>query len=131
MLPKYKRLHTRYEYTKTRRRGKLIRNPLFNLYALSLDYVAAGTSLSDSRVGFVLSVGFDKRAVVRNRARRRLSHAVRDNFSLLKGLWWLVFYPEKACLDTDYEKLSTEVAKILQNLSVTGKSGDRNVQVHP
>ena len=69
-------------------------------------------SVEEPRVGFAVGRVLGG-AVVRNRIRRRLREAVRQNFA--PGLAAdLVVHPRKSALDADFSVLNTEIANAFQ-----------------
>lgn len=69
-------------------------------------------NLGFSRFGFVISKRIDKRAVVRNSLKRKLSKSVEEIFDRIEGGYDLVFYPNTNSLDSSQEELSKEVEKV-------------------
>lgn len=78
MLPKKHRITDDYDYKRVRRLGETFHTPLFILT------IAPAKDPTTLRFGFITSKKLDKRAVVRNRAKRLLREAVRENFDIFK-----------------------------------------------
>lgn len=126
MLPKKNRIHTRFEFGKVKKFGDSYRYRYFYLSALPisrLEKISRGRwdIGGQTQVGFLISNKFHKNAVVRNRVKRLFRESVRQNFDRIPKVtvgWWLVFNPRFSCLGASYEDINTEVAKVLQKLSV-------------
>jgi ribonuclease P protein component len=80
-----------------------------------MDIKIGQNNLQFSRFGFVISKKIDKRAVVRNSLKRKLSACVEEIFDRIEGGHDFVFYPKREILDINQEILSTEVKKMLEN----------------
>jgi len=111
MLKKENRLLTRFEFNKTRRFGRKSNTKYFYFFFLLQKNVA-----DPARVGFVATTHFDKRAVVRNRARRILREVFRKNFDRLRSGFWLVVYPKQEIKGISYEELNAQFNRDLPTL---------------
>lgn len=118
MLAKEYRLSQKYEFLKLKRRGQTKFTPLFNFSFLKAN--SAGEK-EMPRFGFIASTHLDKRATVRNRAKRKVREAVRlflkknppsPNFSALTG----VFIIKREAVSQSYEKIELEVNKVLSEV---------------
>jgi ribonuclease P protein component len=115
MLKRENRLKTRYEYNKVRRDGVHVTSDLFHLYYLKRG-VGAGKSPSPTKVGIVISNKFSKSAVKRNRVKRLIREAVRQNFDRIRPGYWIVIHPKFKTINASYEKINTDFTKILQKV---------------
>lgn len=113
MLKKENRLSSNYEFRLTHKYGKKIQGKFFYLYYLDRRKEDLGTP---TKVGIVVSKKFSKIAVVRNRIKRIFREVIRRNFDKIQPGFWIVFHPKKSSLDVDYEKIDTELNKILQKV---------------
>jgi len=113
MLKKENRLSSNFEFNVTRKYGKYYKGKYFHIYFLKPKNYEGPT-----KVGVVVSTKFDKRAVVRNRIKRIFRDIIRKNFESVsdKGLW-VVIHPKTACTNVEYEEISSEFNKILQEAS--------------
>ncbi len=111
MLPKQHRLSTSYEFNKTRKIGKSLRTPFFDIYYLELRNPQYPT-----RIGIVVTNRFSKSAPVRNRVKRVFREVFRLNLDKIKSGYWIVAHPKKLSEDKDYEAINAEFNKTLQKV---------------
>ena len=97
MLPRKNRLSSGYEYRRIRRLGRTYKCPLFNLTILE-------TGGKKPRFGIITSKRLDKRATVRNRMRRILAAALRDNLEELNKVVDVVIVVRPGMLDADSKR---------------------------
>ena len=108
-FPKAARLLKPAEFRKIYQDGIRISGPLFAAFCLRTERDAAQ---SGPRLGFTTPRAFG-RAVVRNRARRRIREALRVRLDTLTPDWDLVINPRRAVLDATHEELVREVERLL------------------
>jgi len=77
-----------------------------------MDIKSARNNLDYPRFGFVISKKIDKRAVVRNSLKRKLSASVEEIFDRIDGGRDFVFYPKSRIIDLD----TGEVKKEIENM---------------
>ena len=114
MLKKQNRLSSKFEYNVTRKYGKKLSGQLFHLFFLE----AKGYD-GASKIGIVVSNKFHKSAVKRNRIKRLFREAIKPYLTgrkIPKG-FWIVIHPKFNSVDKTYEEISTDVNKVLQNIS--------------
>ncbi|MCL5003896.1 MAG: ribonuclease P protein component [Patescibacteria group bacterium] len=108
------RLSQRKDFLLVKRRGQILNTPLF-----TLSYLKRNQALSFGiRFGFIISKGISKRAVKRNRVRRRVCEAVRlwlksQPEPLSKSSVDVVFIMRGRSLNAGYEEFSTLVNSVL------------------
>ena len=134
MLPKKNRIHTRFEFGKVKKFGDAYRYRYFYLYALPLTRLQEISQGrwdigGQSQVGILMSNKLHKNAVVRNRVKRLFRESVRRDFDKIAVGWWLVFHPRFICVGASYAEINTDVAAVLQKLSVAGKVRAKNLPV--
>ena len=78
MLSKLNRLKKKRDFEAVFKKGRSFKN---NLLIIKL----TANKLKESRFGFIVSQKISKKAVVRNKVRRRLSESVGKNLKLIKG----------------------------------------------
>ena len=72
------------------------------------------------RFGFIASTKFDKRAVVRNRARRILREAVREHLPQIKLGYDLVLIARREVKEASSAEVSASLNQILSKISLLG-----------
>ncbi len=103
MLTKKRRLSSA-EIEKVKKHGTYYQTPLFALLCMEAEEGA-------SRFASIFSRRLDKRATVRNRAKRLLMGATRELLSEIKEGYLLLFLPKKAILGQEKEEIKEEIEK--------------------
>ena len=104
------RLRLNADFRRVRHKGKSWANHLMVLCALPND-------LEHSRFGFAASKRIGK-AVVRNRARRRMREAVRLRRALISDGWDLVFIARSAIRHASYAEIAQGVEHLLRRANL-------------
>ncbi len=108
MLAKKYRFHRQNDVRRVYRDGQSARSK-----RISLKYLKQ-RSASNNRVAVVVSKKVDKKAVTRNRIRRRVYEIIRNNWSETTPGYDLVFTVyEKSVAALEHEELEAEVRKLL------------------
>lgn len=108
-LPKEFRLKKQKEFDKVKQQGQTVHSSLF-----VVSYI---DNQSDGpKFGFVVSKKIDKKAVVRNKIRRRLSEAIRCLFPQLKKDIYAVFLVKKRIKEANFKEIKEEIESISQLL---------------
>ncbi len=68
-----------------------------------------------TRVGFVCSKKISKKAVVRNKIRRRMKQAVRKQHVFLKKGYDIVFFARPAITNKDFWDIEKDIGQILKD----------------
>lgn len=126
MLPKANRLLHRQDFQTVYQHGHRVSSPHLSLRALSVlscPSLTASALLSDSpiptRIGIVVSrKTAGKRAVVRNRVKRRLRAACRQLLPQIQPGWLLVISARSGCAECDYGKFLQELEQLLAKTGV-------------
>lgn len=71
-----------------------------------------------TKVGFVISNKFHKKAVRRNKVRRIFREIIRSKMEKLGDNMWIVIHPKFDCLGKTYEEIDSDFNKILQKISL-------------
>lgn len=74
----------------------------------------ARNGLLHNRYAFVVSKKVDKRAVIRNKLKRRLSACIEKMFSKIKTGYDIVFFTKKAAVFQTVENLCAEIESALK-----------------
>ncbi|MGC8878907.1 MAG: ribonuclease P protein component [Anaerolineae bacterium] len=115
MKRKY-RLRDRADFQRTRQEGKCWGHRLVVLCALR-------NSLGYSRFGFAASRRIGK-AVVRNRARRRMREIIRVNMPAVEPGWDIVLIARPALLQATYSELTEAICELLRRAGLWVSCGD-------
>ncbi len=104
-------LRKKVEFSKTYRLGKSVRTPHYTIKALAVKE-------STIKLGIVVPKKVSKKAVVRNRARRRVREIIRKNISLaIPGFFVIVnIYTDLSSLN--HSELERDIIQSLQKLKV-------------
>lgn len=106
MLAKRFRLDKK-EFTFLKERGRKISTPFFSLLW--------GRGRGEGpRFGFVVSKKIDKRAVVRNKIKRRLAQALLSSLSKIRPEVWLIFLAKKSLREKNFKEIRKEIDRVLK-----------------
>ena len=100
MLPKKYRLIKDKDFAKVARHGRKSQGP-----ELSLKWIENNQSYS--RWGIIVSLKVDKRAVIRNKIKRRLRAILRENIDSLALGWDIIIITKDRIKDLDYSQLKS------------------------
>lgn len=76
----------------------------------------AKSGLEYPRFGFVISKKIDKRAVIRNSLKRKLSKCIEEIFDRIEGGHDFVFYPKQEVLEIKQEDLGKEIERVFKKM---------------
>lgn len=108
MLPAKNRLPLKSELERVKKEGKTFQGSLFGLI------VSLGKKKAPSRFAFIVSSKVGRRAHERNRIKRLLRQAARDNLDRLEKPIDGVFLAKKAILGKSYTEVEREVVRIFE-----------------
>ena len=74
--------------------------------------------LEDSRFGFVVSIKVSKKAVVRNRVKRIMRHAIHENLEKIKSGLDIVFFTRPGIEKLDGIEIRQQVMQLLTKLNL-------------
>ena len=114
MLPKENRLRKKKEFEKVIKEGKGVREGF-----LVLKYLKNNLNLV--RTGFVVSQKISKKAVIRNKVKRRLREIVRRNLEKLKPGYDLIFFTKKGIEEKDFWQIKEVVKELLKKAKLFKK----------
>lgn len=107
MLPKRHRITKEEEFKKVVNRGKLVGGELISLKVKK----ATG---GEARVGFIVGKKVSKKAILRNKAKRRLRAAVARFIEKLKPGADVVVMPRADITKRNFKEIALEVEKIFK-----------------
>jgi ribonuclease P protein component len=111
MLPKQNRLRARQDFTTVYQKG--IRQNRFALGLRAYRRHADYQTQQPLRVGISISTKVSKRAVVRNRIKRRLRAALRQLLPRLNNGWDLIIVVYPNALGCDYSEFLQQLEQLL------------------
>ena len=111
MLARKNRLGSGRDFIQVKAVGRTYSTPLFSLVIL------VRRDFSDPRFGFIVSRKFDKRAVVRNYARRRLQALVGADLAKFPDGTAAVFYVRSKLKEATDAQLSATLDSLLPKIS--------------
>ncbi len=109
MLPKAKRLTKKRDFLKLASKGHSVFGPFSTLRVRQ-------TPGHMSKVAFITSTKVFKKAVDRNRAKRRMREVIRLNWSDIPAEMHLLFVLKPESRDAKWEDLTTEVKRMLTRI---------------
>ncbi|MCP6718378.1 MAG: ribonuclease P protein component [Patescibacteria group bacterium] len=107
MLARLNRLKKKKDFEKVFKQGKGSKQ---DFLALKFDK----NNLKNSRFGFVVSAKVSKKAVIRNKIKRRLRESVRLRLDNIKKGFDIVFVTFEKIKEKDFEQINSLVEKILK-----------------
>ncbi len=111
MLPEKNRLQTNFDFRRLKKKGKAIQTSYFTL--LYYQPKISTKSKCPPRFGFIASKKFDKKAVVRNRARRLLRETIRYHLPKIKNNYDIVLIAKHAIKNASFQEVNASFNKIL------------------
>jgi len=112
-LAKKYRLGQQKEFELVKKRGKLYSTSLLGLLVLP-----AEKKETPSRFGFLISRKVDRRAVWRNRLRRRLAAVVNSLLPRIKNGWRVIFLPRPSLKDQSLTAIREMVEELLSQANL-------------
>jgi ribonuclease P protein component len=114
MLPKTNRIKKKKDFEIIFKKAQSFRNSLFILKVIE-------NSLGINRVGFVVSSKVSKKAVVRNKVRRRLAQIMKTKINDIKAGVDLVFIALAGIEKKDFSEVKDAVNSILIKTKLTDR----------
>ena len=106
MLKKINRISSRKEFLEIKTKGKINYSPIFGWLSLKKDDDL-------KKFGFVISKKISKRAVDRNKIKRRLAESIRKNLDSFEEGTRIIFLVKRDILNKKINEIEIEVKKIL------------------
>lgn len=107
MLKKINRISSRKEFLEIKNKGKIISSSLFGAICLV-------DETEEIKFGLVISKKISKRAVDRNKIKRRISEVLVKKLDKFKPGTKIVFLAKKSLLGADIEKIEEEIDKLIK-----------------
>ena len=105
MLKKINRIGSRKEFLEIKNKGKLIGSPAFGILILEKDD-------EEKKIGFIISKKVSKRAVDRNKIKRRIAEVVKKNLEKFEPGTRIIFLAKKETLNKKVEEIENEIKKL-------------------
>lgn len=121
MLPKHHRLRRSRDFSQVYRQGRKAVSAHLLVRVWSLPPAAresTSPNAPDSRIGIVVSLKVHKRAVVRNRLKRRVRAALRTLLPRLRGSQWIVIGLKPEAAECEYGEFLRELEQLFTKLEV-------------
>ena len=106
MLKKTNSIGRKKEFLEIKNKGNILNSPLFGAVTLQDD-------TEDLKFGFVISKKISKRAVDRNKIKRRMSEVLVKNLKKFKLGTKIVFLAKKNLLRASIEEIEEEINRII------------------
>ena len=108
MLPWTERLRLRSDFATIYKRGRVYHNTYLKLYVCPL------LGESAKRAGFIVSKVVSKKAVVRNRLKRRIREAYSQLSPNIKLGYMLLFVAKKTCVGAEFLVIENSLQKLVE-----------------
>jgi len=107
VLKKINRIGNRKEFLEVKNNGEMIYSPIFGALVLKKDDDL-------KKFGFVISKKISKRAVDRNKIKRRMTEVLRDYLDKFENGTRMIFLAKKEILNKKVEEIEVEIKKCLK-----------------
>lgn len=123
MLPKLNRLKKKRDFEILFNEGRFFRGALIDMKVWKIDpkkYPKREYSVSDLKIGFVVSTKVDKRAVNRNRVKRQMREVVRLLLlkDSLKNGYMMAFIARGPILKKTYADIQNDIVGLMQSANL-------------
>ena len=119
MLKKINRIGRKKEFLEIKNKGKIINSPLFGASTLV-------DETGEIKFGFVISKKISKRAVDRNKIKRRISEVLVKKLDNFKPGTKIVFLAKKSLLGASILKIEEEINKVFQFVRLSANQKKQN-----
>ena len=106
MLKKINRISSRKDFLEIKSKGQLYSGPFFGGLYLKTDDETI-------RFGFIVSKKISKRAVDRNKIKRRMSEVLKVNLEKFSPGTKIIFLAKKSLLEAKREEIKKEVSRLI------------------
>lgn len=121
MLKKINRISRRKEFLEIKNKGKIINSPLFGAISLV-------DETQEIKFGFVISKKISKKAVDRNKIKRRMSEVLIKKIDKFKLGTKIVFLAKKSLLGAKIQEIEIEIDKLIKTPQSLGKLGTASLK---
>lgn len=113
MLARKNRITGKSNFEKIKNEGVLYQGKAFGLAVLKRE------ESNPPRFAFVISTKISKKAVERNRAKRRLGEAVRKNLDKTKNGFDVLFLAKKEILKSSTKEIADEITRLFKEADIS------------
>jgi ribonuclease P protein component len=107
VLKKINRIGSRKEFLEIKKMGSLYSSPIFGWLSLKKED-------TEKKFGFIISKKISKRAVDRNKIKRRLAEVIRKNLERFKPGTRVIFLAKKEILNAKVKMIEQEIEKFIK-----------------
>jgi ribonuclease P protein component len=111
MLAEKNRLRKQKDFERISKNGQMFSKGFLVLKKLKND-------LEHPRFGFVVSLKISKKAVIRNKIKRRLREAIRHNLEKIKEGQDIVFFTRKGIEERGFQEIQQDVECLLKQAGI-------------
>jgi ribonuclease P protein component len=108
VLKKINRICSRKEFGEIKKEGKLLGFSSFGALILKKED-------KEKKFGFIISKKISKRAVDRNKIKRRMAEVIKKNFGKFEDGIRVVFLAKKEILNKKITEIENEISKLISN----------------
>jgi len=112
MLPKVNRLKKEKDFQSVFKKGKGFREDFLILKK-------GGNSLERSRFGFIVGLKISKKAILRNKIKRRLRYLVHERLSKIKKGLDVILIAQPGLENKDFTETKTAIDRIFDKAKIT------------
>ena len=109
MLKKINRISSRGEFLEIKNKGRLLSGPLFGVVRLK-------TEDDGVKFGFIISKKISKKAVDRNKIKRKLCEVLKNKINDFDVGTRVVFLAKKSLLEAKIGEIEKEINKLISNV---------------
>lgn len=106
MLKKINRISQRKDFEEVKSKGEMINSPLFGALCLI-------NETTEVKFGFIISKKISKKAVERNKIKRRMSEILRKKLTVFKPGTKIIFLTKKSILGAKIAEVEKEIEKLI------------------
>jgi ribonuclease P protein component len=107
VLKKINRISSKKEFLEIKNKGKLFGSPIFGVLILKKED-------EFKKFGFIISKKISKRAVDRNKIKRRMAEVLKNNLDKFSLGTRMIFLVKKEILNKKIEEIEKEIVKIIK-----------------
>lgn len=95
------------DFKEMRKKGRFFNEPFLSL-------IKTENNLNQNRFGFVVSQKISKKAVIRNKIKRRLREIIRNNLDKIKKNYNVIFIAKKGIEEKEFKEIKEIIEQLLK-----------------